>query len=79
MMSAKGYQNLLGSEDGKNVFWATDVNVELPIKMRQTGNASFQPKTLSEVFVETSFKQPERPAIYVERAGKEIKWTWKEY
>lgn len=47
--------------------------------MRQTGNAAFQPKTLSEVFVETAIKMPERPAIYVERGGKELKWTWKDY
>lgn len=34
MMSTKGYQNLVGSQDGKNIFWTTDINTELPIKMR---------------------------------------------
>lgn len=61
------------------MFWTTDKDVELPIKMRQTGMASVQPKTLSEVFQETAMRQPERPALYVEREGKEIKWTWSQY
>jgi len=47
MMSTKGYQNLVKSEDGKNIFWTTDINTELPIKMKPTGNASEPPKTVS--------------------------------
>jgi len=32
-MSLKNFENMAGSKDGKNVWWTTDLNQELPIKM----------------------------------------------
>jgi hypothetical protein len=34
MMSTKGYQSLVNSQDGKNLYWTTENEVELPIKVR---------------------------------------------
>ena len=34
VMSSKGYQNLVGTHDGKNLYWTTDIDTELPIKIR---------------------------------------------
>lgn len=34
MMSTKGYQSLVNSDDGKNLYWTTDLEVELPIKVK---------------------------------------------
>lgn len=79
MMSTKGYQELVKSEDGKNIFWCTDINTELPIKMKSTGNAAEPPRTLSQAFMETSLKQGDKPALFVERDGKVFKWSWKQF
>jgi long-subunit acyl-CoA synthetase (AMP-forming) len=79
LMSTKGYKNLIGSEDGKNLFWTTDINTELPIKMKQFGPGSETPKTLSSVFINTAEKQGEKPAFFVERGGKILKWSFKDY
>jgi len=79
MMSTKGYKQLVGSEDGKNLFWTTDINTELPIKMRSYGLGSEKPRTMSSLFKETSDRQGDKPALFVERNGKILKWTWKEY
>lgn len=34
MMSANGYQGLVNPDEGKGLHWTTDVNTELPVKMR---------------------------------------------
>lgn len=31
------------------------------------------------MFVETTLRQGDKPALFVERGGKVLKWTWKEY
>jgi hypothetical protein len=36
-MSKQGYQDLIGTNDGKNLYWTTDIKVELPIKMPASG------------------------------------------
>lgn len=79
MMSTKGYQSLVDSKDGKNLYWTTDIDCELPIKMRQFGPGSEPPITLSELFRITATKQGEKPAFYVERGGKVASWTWSQY
>ena len=40
MMSPEGYSKLVDTTDGKNLFWTSDLNVELPIKMKQYGPGS---------------------------------------
>lgn len=79
MMSTKGYQQLVGQDDGKNLFWTTDINMELPIKMRPFGPGSEKPRTMSSLFKETSDRQGDKPALFVERNGKILKWSWKDY
>lgn len=34
IMSSKGYQNLVGTQDGKNLYWTNEIDTELPIKIR---------------------------------------------
>jgi hypothetical protein len=43
MMSTKGYSNLVGQPDGKNLYWTSDIEVELPIKVRPSGPGSEPP------------------------------------
>jgi long-subunit acyl-CoA synthetase (AMP-forming) len=69
----------VGSEDGKNLFWTTDINTELPIKMKQFGPGSEAPITLCQMFRDTALRIPEKHALLVERAGKVLKWTWREF
>ena len=41
---------MVGSSDGKNFYWTTDINAELPIKMPTTGHgAEIRPDTLSNL------------------------------
>jgi long-subunit acyl-CoA synthetase (AMP-forming) len=79
LMSTKGYQNLVGSDDGKNLFWTTEINTELPIKMKQFGPGSEAPITLCQMFKDTAQRIPHKNALNVERNGKVLKWTWGEY
>jgi hypothetical protein len=39
-LSTKGFADLVGCEGGENLYWTTDLNVELPIKMGRTGVAA---------------------------------------
>ena len=34
MMSAAGYQGLVSPENGKGFHWCSDINDEIPVKMR---------------------------------------------
>lgn len=79
MMSTRGYQNLVNSVDGKNLYWTTDIDTELPIKVKQFGSGSEPPITLSDLFRMTATRQAEKPALYIERAGKVLSWTWGQY
>ena len=79
VMSSKGYQQIVNSEDGKNLHWCTDLNTELPIKLRTSGVGSEAPKTLPAAFFQIASKNFEKLALLVERGGKIFKWTWKEY
>ena len=47
-MSQEGFQKLVGgADDGKNVYWTTDITTELPIKMGNEGiSANLKPETL---------------------------------
>ena len=66
-------------ETGRNVFWTTDPNVELPILMHKEGPASLPPSTVPQAFKESAFLEPDRLALQVERDGKKLKWAWKKY
>lgn len=79
MMSTKGYQSLVNSQDGKNLYWTTENEVELPIKVRQFGAGSEPPITLTDIFRKTAIKQGEKPAFFVERGGKVLSWSWGQY
>ena len=51
LMSAQGYKNLVNPADGKGLHWVTDVNSEIPIKLRQSGPGSEKPTTICELFL----------------------------
>jgi hypothetical protein len=71
MMSKNGYQQLLGNKDGKNLYWTTDVNVELPIKMPVSGmGAQIKPNTLPRRFKEMA-ENNDRIALRILRDGNE--------
>jgi len=50
-MSKAGYLDLIKADGGKNLYWTTDINVELPIKMQSTGiGSTIKPETIPELF-----------------------------
>jgi len=59
----------MGSEDGKNLYWTTDINAELPIKLKPSGIGALEPRTLSSLFRETALKQGDKPALYIQRGN----------
>lgn len=66
LMSKQGYQALVGTSDGRNLFWTTDVRAELPIKMPSTGIASeIRPDTLSNVMRKTAKERGDAPALRI--------------
>jgi hypothetical protein len=80
LMSSQGYADLVGSKNGQNLFWTTDINAELPIKMAATGNgASIKPETMPAVFKKTAIARGDNNAIKVMRDNKEVSWSWKQY
>ncbi len=56
MMSTKGYQNLVDAKDGKNLYWTSEIDTELPIKIKTSGFGSEPPTTLAQLFRKTAIK-----------------------
>lgn len=66
VMSLDGYTNLVGSDDGKNIYWTDDVNVELPIRMPSTGvGARLQPSTIPAHVKRIAAERQNLPALKV--------------
>lgn len=53
VMTIDGYKKILGIEkNGKNLYWTSDINTELPIKIGDTGISSYlSPETISNAFI----------------------------
>ena len=79
MMSSQGYNKLVSSENGKGLHWTCDINSELPIKLRQSGPGSERPFTMCQLIQNAVKNGGDRPAMYVERGGKYLCWTWRDY
>lgn len=72
--------DLVKSQDGKNFYWTTDANVELPIKMQSTGlGSTIKPETWTQVFRKTVSARKDAPALRVQRNKKESTWTWNQF
>jgi hypothetical protein len=68
LMSSQGYADLIGTKDGKNLYWATDINAELPIKMSATGlGATVKPETIPTCFKRAATNRDECVAMKVMR------------
>ena len=79
-MSVPGFKDIAKVENGRNLFWTTDVNVELPIKMQSTGTAStIKPDTIPNLMRKTVKNMGSRPAMLIMRGKKEVMWTWDQY
>jgi long-chain-fatty-acid--CoA ligase ACSBG len=80
LMSSQGYADLVGTKNGQNLYWTTDVNAELPIKMAATGmGATIKPETIPAVFKRSALRGGDANAIKVMRDNKELTWSWKQY
>lgn len=79
-MSTQGYRDLINCEDGKNLFWTTDINVELPIKMPTSGlGSTIKPETIPAVFKRTVENRGTNAAMKVMRNKKELTWSWNQW
>ena len=78
-MSASGYKSLINSTNGKGLHWTTDVNSELPVKVRTSGPGSERPLTVPQFFLNQVKVSGDRNALHVERGGKVLTWTWSQY
>lgn len=72
-------QAVKNSDNGKNVIWTTDINVELPIRIGSTIHDGIPAITVIQAFQERVKKHPNALALAVKREGKWIKWTWRQY
>lgn len=79
VMSSQGYKALVNPVDGKGLHWVTDVNAEIPIKVRSSGPGSEKPVTIPQLFINQVKASGPRTAIFVERAGKVLTWSWDQY
>ena len=73
-ISKQGYDDLIKADRGKNVFWTSEVSVELPIRMSTGGIAQFLgPRTIPAVFEVAKGERPDSPALRVQRPQMNIR------
>ena len=79
-MSSTGYKQLIGCEGGKNLYWTTDINNELPIKMGISGpSAEIPPMTIPEAFMMRANSKKNKPVMRVMRDKKVYTWHWNQF
>lgn len=79
LVSYQTCEQIGNSPNGKDVVWTSDIRKELPIKLMKSEWGSETPITVSKLFVETAAKGSNRSALFVERDGKVVTWSWQEY
>jgi long-chain-fatty-acid--CoA ligase ACSBG len=79
VMSSQGYKALVNPVDGKGLHWVTDVNSEIPIKVRASGPGSEKPVTIPQLFINQVKASGSRNAIFIERDSKVVNWSWDQY
>ena len=79
-MSVEGYKKIAKVDyTGKNLYWTTDPNLEMPVKLhlQNLGEEVLLPKTVSQWFIETVEKYPNLPCWHCETTvGNWKYWTW---
>ena len=80
IMSVNGYKKIANIDyTGKNLYWTTDMNTEVPVKLQLQWpkNELILPKTVSQWFLETCEKFPNLPCCHWEATvGNWKSWTW---
>eukprot|EP00357_Protocruzia_adherens_P027081 CAMPEP_0115002396 /NCGR_PEP_ID=MMETSP0216-20121206/17976_1 /TAXON_ID=223996 /ORGANISM="Protocruzia adherens, Strain Boccale" /LENGTH=672 /DNA_ID=CAMNT_0002367973 /DNA_START=282 /DNA_END=2300 /DNA_ORIENTATION=- len=66
-------------EEGQGLYWTTDINEELPIKMTTDGLASQPAMSLPQCLIRTAENQPTNTALAVKRQGHWQITTWRDY
>ena len=79
LMSTEGYQAWNRGKQGQGLHWTCDIRDELPIKMQPSGEGSQTPRTMCEVFAEAVLREGDKPAMHLQRDGKEYHWSWNEF
>jgi hypothetical protein len=66
-MSQTGFKNLIGSKDGKGIYWTTDVNDELPIKINPGSRNDFPAYCIHDFVNEKRTLRPDFTAYVCKR------------
>lgn len=63
----------------KDVLWTSDIKKELPIFLGKNDQNSMKPITVIELFEEAVQQEKDNKALYVERGGQWINFTWNQF
>jgi long-subunit acyl-CoA synthetase (AMP-forming) len=64
---------------GASYHYTTDINAEVPIKLQATGYGAQKPVTLCEQFYQCVVANRNHKALFQQKNGVELTWTWGEY
>lgn len=81
LLSVEGYKKLAGIDaSGRNLYWTSDINAELPIKMHLRNPENLiLPQTIPQRFLENATQFPDQLSLHAEPVvGKWKHWTWKQ-
>lgn len=63
----------------KDILWTTDIKKELPVFFSTNVSGNMPARTMIDIFEETCNTDPKAEALFVERNGQWISWTWNHY
>lgn len=67
------------SEEYKNVLWTTEIKRELPVFLGRETENSMRPMTVMEMFEEAVQSEKDNKALFIEREGQWINFTWNQF
>ena len=76
----KGYNESIGKQNGRNLFWTTEIYTELLILSPSTGVASkIAPIIFSQLFQKDQYVRGHNYAMKLQINRKELSWIWIEF
>lgn len=79
LLSKDSFSNLVGSKQGQGIYWTTDVNVDIPIKINPGSRndiANCPAYSLHEHMEHRAATTPNFPVFNSNKNGVKKTWTW---
>lgn len=78
-LSSSTLLNSKSEDKFKDILWTSDIKKELPIFLSKEPYGSIPAGTIMDIFEDAVNEDPKEEALFIERGGQWVSWTWNHY